>query len=101
MRSSTVPGFMLMVIWLELLIVGVWLEVFHTPAPAPTPHLNCTMFPLWKLLPKIVSVWYTPSAVIAVGLMPLTDGVGTTAVTVTAWVPDEHAVAPDVLQTRT
>jgi hypothetical protein len=79
MVSFTVPGFMLTVICVELLMVGVF-PVFHTPDPAPTPHLNCTMFPLCKLLPKMVSVWLTPSAVIVVGLTLLTEGVGTTAV---------------------
>ena len=51
--SVTVPGSMLTVIWPELLIVGV-LPVDHTPAPPPTPHLNCTTLPLWKLLPTMV-----------------------------------------------
>jgi len=75
MVSFTVPGFMLTVIWLELLIVGV-LPVFHTPAPDPTPHLNCTMLPLWKLLPEMVSSWFVLLAVIAVGLILLTTGAG-------------------------
>jgi hypothetical protein len=43
---------MLMVIWLALLMLGeLPPPVFHTPAPLPMPHLNCTMLPLWKLPP--------------------------------------------------
>ncbi len=53
--SLTVPGFMLTVSCVELPMFGV-LPVFHTPDPAPTPHLNCTTLPLWKLPPLTVSV---------------------------------------------
>src|SRR3954466_7296889 len=97
MVSFTVPGFMLTVIWVELLMDGE-LPVFHVPDPVPTPHLNWTTLPLWKLLPLIVRLprWRggggaSPSAVIAVGLMLLTDGTGTVAVTATDWVPDEQS----------
>jgi hypothetical protein len=64
---------MLTVINDELLIDGA-LPVFHTPAPAPTPHLNCTMFPATKLPPLIVSTCGCPSAVIAKGAIELTVG---------------------------
>jgi hypothetical protein len=37
--SFTVPGFMLTVIWVELVMLGE-LPVFHVPDPVPTPHLN-------------------------------------------------------------
>ncbi len=46
---ATVLGFMLMVIWPELLIVGALLKLFHAP-PVPF-HCHCKMLPLWKLLP--------------------------------------------------
>src|SRR3954447_7329115 len=94
---------MLTVIWVELLMDGE-LPVFHVPDPVPTPHLNWTTLPLWKLLPLIVRVCDSPSAVIAVGLMLLTDGTGTVAVTATDWVPDEQSeelVALEDRQTRT
>jgi hypothetical protein len=88
--SSTVPGFMLTVSWLELVTDGV-LPVVHTPEPDPTPHLNCTRLMLWKLLPLTVSVCEAPSAVIDVGLTLLTEGTGIVAVTVTDCVPEEQS----------
>ena len=62
------------------------------------------MFPVAKLLPLIVSVCATPSAVMLVGLMLLTVGTITAVVTVTAAVPDEQSavvVALDDRHTRT
>jgi len=79
----TVPGFMLIVIWEALLIVGVPLLVFQTPEPVPTVQRNCTWLPDWKFPPLTVSVRDTPSAGIEVGLMLLTVGAdGIAAVTV-------------------
>src|SRR4051812_3389442 len=46
--SLTTPGFILTVIWLELVILGEF-PVVQVPDPVPTPHLNWTMLPLWKL----------------------------------------------------
>ena len=46
---ATVPGFMVIVTWLPLLIVGALLKLLHTP-PVPF-HCHCPMLPLWKLLP--------------------------------------------------
>jgi hypothetical protein len=69
---------MLTVIRLELEIDGE-LPGFHTPEFAPTPHLNCTTLPLWKLLPLMVRVCCALSAVIDVGLTLLTDGTDTAA----------------------
>jgi hypothetical protein len=80
--SFTVPGFMLTVIWVELVMLGEF-PVFQVPEPVPTPHLNWTLLPLWKLPPLIVSVCCAPSAVMAVGLMLLTEGTGTVVVTAT------------------
>jgi hypothetical protein len=37
--SFTVPGFMLTVIWVELVMLGE-LPVVQIPDPDPTPHLN-------------------------------------------------------------
>src|SRR4051794_19572350 len=82
---------MLTAIWLEVATTGRWLLKVQTPSPVPTTHLNWTTLPLWKLLPFIVRVRCTPFAVIAVGLMLLTDGTGTVAVTATDWVPDEQS----------
>ena len=88
----TVPGFMLIVICVELPTEGgLPLPVVHNPEPAPTPHLNCTRLTLWKLLPLIVKVWAVPSAVIDVGLTLLTEGTGIVAVTVTDCVPEEQS----------
>src|SRR4028118_51966 len=81
--SSTVPGFMLIVIEVELLTDGGLLLVVHTPEPAPAPHLNCTRLTLWKLLPLIVRLCKAPSAVIDFGLTLVTEGTGVVAVTVT------------------
>jgi hypothetical protein len=52
MVSLTVPGFMPIVIWLVLpMLGGLPLPVFHTPLFGGTPHLNCTTLPVWKLPP--------------------------------------------------
>jgi hypothetical protein len=90
--SLTVPGFMLIVIWVELPTEGgLPLPVVHTPEPAPAPHLNCTRLTLWKLLPLIVRVCKAPSAVIDGGLTLLTEGTGAVVVTVTDCVPEEQS----------
>jgi hypothetical protein len=95
---------MLTVIWLELEIDG-GLPGFHNPEFAPTPHLNCTTLPLWKLLPLMVRVCCALSAVIDGGLTLLTEGTGATAVaTATDWDPDEQSeelVALEERHTRT
>jgi hypothetical protein len=46
---------------------------------------------LWKLLPLIVRVCKTPSAVIDGGLTLITEGTGVVAVTVTDCVPEEQS----------
>src|SRR4051794_41203404 len=102
MVSFTVPGFMLTVIWVELLMDGEF-PVFHVPQPVTSPLFPYTTLFRSKLLPLIVRVCDSPSAVIAVGLMLLTDGTGTVAVTATDWVPDEQSeelVALEDRQTR-
>src|SRR4051812_17747876 len=103
MVSFTVPGFMLTLIWVDppRSALFPFTPLFRS---VPTPHLNWTTLPLWKLLPLIVRVCDSPSAVIAVGLMLLTDDTDTVAVTATVWVPDEQSeelVALEDRQTRT
>jgi hypothetical protein len=73
MVSVTVPGFMLTVIWLWLTMIGA-APGFRVPLLGGTVHSNCTVSPLWKLVPLIVRVWLTPFAVIVVGEIELTVG---------------------------
>ena len=73
MVSVTVPGFMLTVICVELTMVGA-LPGFHVPLLGGTVHMNCTVSPLWKLLPSMVIVWPYNGAVKVVGLTPIIDG---------------------------
>src|SRR4051812_36494968 len=103
MVSFAVPGFMLTVIWVELLMDGEF-PVFHVPDPVPTPHLNWTTLPLWKLLPLIVRVCDSPSAVIEIGRASCRERAETFAVAASVWVPDEQSeelVALEDRQTRT
>ena len=49
--SATVPGFIVVVIWLDETTLTAPEPLVQTPAPLPTPHLNCTTFPDAKPLP--------------------------------------------------